>query len=121
MKTIAVSITEGRKRIFELADEVQTPGNFVILTQNGAPKAVLLGIDEFESLVETIEVLQQDPNIISRIEKIDEDMTQNKYDTYIPFEEMLSGALLVSEPKKTYEVSNTLRSKKPKISKKPSK
>lgn len=116
MSSKALSLTEGRKKIFELAEEVQTPGSYVLFTQNGAPKAVLLSVNEFESLLETIDVLQESPDLLSRIAEIDKDMETDKMENYSTLDTLLSKKiLLVSEPKKSYGISNSLRGKKSKI------
>lgn len=51
-----MSITEARKRIFDLAEKTQTPGAYFTLTEKGKPRMVLLSAGEYESMVETMEV-----------------------------------------------------------------
>lgn len=43
-------ITEARKNIFFLADEVQKKKNYYTLTEHGRPKAVLVSAEKFETL-----------------------------------------------------------------------
>lgn len=64
-----LTITEARKNIFQLADEVQTPDNVVVLTERGKPKVVLMSFDDFDSLTETLSVLQENPDILIESEK----------------------------------------------------
>ena len=49
-----LSITEARKRIFELAEEVQTLGVHYTLTEKGRPRAVLISPEEYEGWTETL-------------------------------------------------------------------
>ena len=58
-----LSITSARKNIFELAEKVQKPGIHFTLTENGCPKVVMMSADEFDSWQETMEVLQEFPDL----------------------------------------------------------
>lgn len=66
-KTI-LSISEARKKIFQIANEVQKPGIHFIFTENGSPKAVLVSATEYDSLMETIDILSN-PKALPRIKK----------------------------------------------------
>ena len=44
-----LSITEARKRIFEIIDEVQKPDTHYTLTEKGRPKAEILSVEKFDS------------------------------------------------------------------------
>jgi len=99
-----VSISEARKRIFEIADEVQQPDTYYVLTENGRPKAVILSIEEFESLRETIEVLEEFPNLKKDIAEAE---AEYKRGEYVTLEEVLAkqGYVLADKGKQQYEVS----------------
>ena len=45
-------LTEARRTIFTLASNVQKPGRYYTLTDNGRAKAVIMSAQEFESWVE---------------------------------------------------------------------
>ncbi|MEK7510070.1 MAG: type II toxin-antitoxin system Phd/YefM family antitoxin [Patescibacteria group bacterium] len=98
-----VPISEARKRIFEIADEVQQPDTYYILTENGKPKAVILSIEEFESLLETIKVIQEFPNLEKDIA---EAQTQYERGEYVALQEILArqGYVLADKGKQKYEV-----------------
>ena len=64
-----ISITEGRKRLFDIAEDVQTPGHSYTLTSDGSPKVVLMSADEYESWYETMNVLSDFPDIKRDIEE----------------------------------------------------
>lgn len=99
-----VPISEARKRIFEIADEVQQPDAYYILTENGKPKVVILSIEEFESLLETVEVIQEFPNLQKDIA---EAQAQYKRGEYTALEEILArqGYVLADKGRQKYEVS----------------
>ena len=61
-----IPISEARKNIFKIADEVQKPDNYYTLTENGRPKVVIISAEEFESWIETVEILNS-PEIMKEI------------------------------------------------------
>ncbi|MGI8945717.1 MAG: type II toxin-antitoxin system Phd/YefM family antitoxin [Thermoleophilaceae bacterium] len=52
-----VPFTEARARLTELLDEVNERHEHVVITRNGRPAAVVLSSEEYEALVETLEIL----------------------------------------------------------------
>lgn len=48
-----------------------------IITQRGKPTAILLGIDDFEGLLETAEI-ERDKDLIRRVRKAEKEMRQGK-------------------------------------------
>lgn len=62
-------ISEVRRKIFDIARNVQTPGTVYAMTENGRTKAVILSSDEFESLLETVEILHTYPNVQREIQE----------------------------------------------------
>lgn len=97
-----ISISEARKRIFEIAQEVQRPDTYYILTENGKPKAVVLSVEEFESFLETIEVLQGSPELTKEIEEFEQDIRTGAYEKYPTLEEVLAqeGFVVADKPAK---------------------
>jgi prevent-host-death family protein len=66
MKTLSVS--EAKMKLSGLVETVSTTDEEIIITKNGAPAAVLISPDEFESLKETIAV-RSDASLMSEIKK----------------------------------------------------
>lgn len=79
-----LSITEARKKIFDIAEQVQKPSVYYTLTENGRPKVVIMSSQEFDSLMETMEILS-DPKIMKDIERAE---AEYKRGEYITWEEM---------------------------------
>ena len=50
-------LTEARSRLSEIVDDVSSTGSEVVISRHGRPVAVVLGYDEYESLVETLNIL----------------------------------------------------------------
>lgn len=85
-KNTTLSITEARKKIFKLANEVQEPDTYFVLTENGRPKAVLMSAEEFDSWKETLEVMAEIPNLKEEIEEAEKEIDRGEY---VTLEELL--------------------------------
>src|SRR3989344_8949524 len=68
-----IPISQARKEIFSIAEQVQRPGQHFTLTENGRPKIVVLSASEFESLVETVDVLRAFPDLEDEIEEAEKE------------------------------------------------
>ena len=55
-----LSLTDMRGNLREVFDEIVRTGGEVTITSHGKPVAVLLAHDEYESLVETVDILSDD-------------------------------------------------------------
>jgi prevent-host-death family protein len=52
-----VPVTEMREKLSEVIDAVVTTGEEWVITRHGKPLAVVLSYDEYESLIETVNIL----------------------------------------------------------------
>ena len=94
-----LSISEARKKIFEMAKKVQKPSTHYILTERGKPKVAFMSAEEFESWQETLEVLRDFPNLEKDIKKAKGEYKRGDYST---LESVLSkeGFVLANKRKK---------------------
>jgi antitoxin YefM len=53
----AAPLTEVRDRLSEIVERVASSADVFTITKHGRPMAVVLGHDEYESLIETLNVL----------------------------------------------------------------
>jgi antitoxin YefM len=60
------SLADAKNRLSELVAAVQGTWERVTITKNGKPAAVLIAVEDLESLVETLEVLS-DPEAMAAI------------------------------------------------------
>ena len=63
-----LTVTDAKRDLSGLVKEVHECGESVALTRNGYPAVVLLSVDEYEGLLETLEILS-DPAAIKAIKK----------------------------------------------------
>lgn len=108
-----ISISEARKRIFDIAEEVQKPNHYYTFTENGKPKAVLMSADEFDSLMEDYELLC-DPGFQKRIQQAEEEYRRGDYVTLDELEKELGyvkdrASLVRENSKKPYRASRISR------------
>ena len=81
-----LSISEARKNIFKIAEDIQKPDVCYMLTENGKPKAVIMSADEYESWMETMEVMREMPDLAKEIKEADEEFARGEY---VKFEDIL--------------------------------
>jgi antitoxin YefM len=68
-----VPFSEARANLTELLDELENKHEHVLITRNGRPSAVMLSADEYESLEETLEILQ-DKDLMEALRKSEDDI-----------------------------------------------
>ena len=85
IKTLPIS--EARRKIFDIAEDIQIPGTHYILTERGISKVVVLSASEYDSWIETMEVMRDFPNLKKDIQEAEKDYKQGKY---ITLEELLA-------------------------------
>lgn len=95
-------ISEARKQIFKISNDVQKSRVHYTFTDKGRPKVVLMSAEEFESWQETLEVTRNFPNLKTDIKKAEEDYKRNNY---ITLEEILAkeGFILANKHKKKHK------------------
>ena len=53
-------LTEARSRLSEIVDEVTSTGSTIEISRHGRPAAVIISSEEYESLLETLNILADD-------------------------------------------------------------
>lgn len=103
-----ISISEARKRIFEIAEEVQAPNKVYTLTSDGKPKAVIMSAEEYESLRETLDIMQECPDILERIAETEKAFKSGEYKKWPTLDDVKrEWGMFVSvaeKPKKKYGI-----------------
>lgn len=89
MDTIAIS--ELRQNLPTIIDEVSQALKRFIVTVSGKPKAVVMSLEELESLEETAEIMAI-PGILKTVKKSREEIRRGQYITLEELEEKYSGS-----------------------------
>jgi prevent-host-death family protein len=63
-----ISLKEARNRFSTIVDKVDRLSERYVVTKNGTPKAVVMSAEEFESWVETLE-LMSNPKAVKALEQ----------------------------------------------------
>ena len=98
-----LSATEVRKNFFDILDKVQKTNLPYTITLGGKPKAVIMNAEEYESWMETLDIMSN-PETVKGIEEGKKDIAEGRYITLD--ELMKKGKLMFVRDKsgKAYEV-----------------
>lgn len=77
-----LSISEARKKIFDITKKVQKQSTHFTLTDNGKPRAVIMSSEEFDSWVETLEVAHLFPSLKKDIAQSEKEYAKGDYVTF---------------------------------------
>jgi len=102
-----LSITEARKKLFQIAQEVQKPDIHYALTIEGRPELVLMSFEEYDSLLETIDFLSE-PGALQDLKTAEEEIEKGEvYDWDMVKREIefaKKGAMIAADaPKEKYQ------------------
>lgn len=108
-----ISISEGRRRIFDIAKEVQAPNKIYTLTSDGKPKMVMMSAEEYESMIETMEVNRIFPNLDKDIAETEEAFKTGEHKKWTTLEQLEEkwGFAVAEKPKKKYGVHTRNKTK----------
>lgn len=74
-----ISVSKAKQRLLELARRSHDLGESFILLKDGEPMSAMLPFDEYESLFETLDILEDDPDILSKLKRAEKEMKRGKY------------------------------------------
>jgi antitoxin YefM len=78
--TTQVSLADARAKLSELVGRTEDHHERFVLTVRGEPAAILLGIYDFESMVETLDILS-DAETAGRLKDAEEDVAAGRVET----------------------------------------
>lgn len=111
-----ISISEARKKIFNIADEVQTPNKHYTLTERGRPKAVIMSAEEFELWQETLDTIKDFPNLDKEVTETEKAFKTGEYKSWSTLKDLKKdwGFAVADKSTKKYGVrtKNKTKSKK---------
>lgn len=111
--TNTLSLTEARRKIFKIADDVHKTSAYYVLTDQGKAKAVVMSAEEFESWMETLDVMREMPRLKEDIAEAKREYARGEY---VSLDDMPkeAGYVAAEKLKKNYGVSGYHPKKGPK-------
>lgn len=73
-----ISVSKAKQRLLELARRSHELGESYILPKDGEPMSAIVPFDEYESLLETLDILEDAPDILSKLKKTGKEMKRGK-------------------------------------------
>lgn len=89
MATKYLSIRELRPKLPSVVRDAAATYARYIVTRRGKPEAVILSIDDYESLMETLEILA-DPRAMAAIRKGQEDIRKGRTRSWVEIKESIA-------------------------------
>ena len=72
-----IPLAEVKDRLSEVVERVRREHGRVVITKHGHPAAVLLSVEDLESLEETLEIMS-DPELVTAIDEAEADVAAGK-------------------------------------------
>jgi antitoxin YefM len=72
-----VSLAEVKNRLSEVVERLEREHGRVVITKHGRPAAVMLSLEDLESLEETLEILS-DPELMAAVREADADVAAGR-------------------------------------------
>jgi antitoxin YefM len=75
-----IPITKAKSKLLDIIRKIEGADDVIAITKNGVPEAVLLSMNKFEGLLETIEILSDEKSMRSLRKSIKEARAGNWLD-----------------------------------------
>jgi antitoxin YefM len=72
-----ISIRELRPELSKILQKIHRKFDRYIVTRRGKPEAIILSIEDYESMLETLEI-QSDKKLMKRLKKAEQDLKKGK-------------------------------------------
>ncbi len=82
-----VPITKAKNELLELIRQVEKEDSTIAVTKNGVPAAVILSMDKFEGLLETLDILSDEKTMKS----LKKSLRQGRAGKWVSYDEVFGG------------------------------
>lgn len=72
------TVTDAKKKLLELVEDIQNCHDMITITRNGVPASVMLNADDYDALIETLEILA-DKKIMAGLKKSGRQAKQGRF------------------------------------------
>lgn len=74
-----ITISKAKQKLLDLARRNQEMGESFIILKDGEPISALMPFDEYESLLETLDILETEPDILKKLKKAQKEIALGQY------------------------------------------
>lgn len=74
-----ISVSKAKQRLLELARRTEERGESFILIKDGEPISALMPFDEYESLLETLDLLEDDPDLLAKLRRAENEIKKGRF------------------------------------------
>ena len=74
-----ISITEAKQKFLALARRNKELGESFIIVKDSEPISALIPFEAYESLLETLDIIESEPNIVSKLEAAKREIKKGQY------------------------------------------
>jgi prevent-host-death family protein len=82
-----VTLKELRPRLPKIMDEIDSKMDRFVITKHGKPVALMMAMDDYESILETLNVLS-DKGLMKRIKQAEHDIKKGNFKNFKKIEEI---------------------------------
>jgi prevent-host-death family protein len=77
-----ISITEAKNKLPELTRRIQRLGETFVIVKDSEPVSAMIPFDEYESFLETLDILETEPDIAKKLKKAEAQIKAGKYEVW---------------------------------------
>ena len=77
-----ISITEAKNKFSELTRRIQRLGESFVIVKDCEPVSAMIPFEEYESFLETIDILESEPDIAKKLKKAESEIKAGKYEVW---------------------------------------
>ena len=79
-----ISITQAKARLLDLARRNQKFGESFVVIKDSVPVSALIPFEEYESLLETVDILSTEPDVLRKLKKAEAEIKRGKFVEWKP-------------------------------------
>ncbi len=77
-----ISITEAKNKLPELTRRIQRLGESFVIVKDSEPVSAMIPFEEYESFLETLDILESEPDIVKKLKKAESEIKTGKYEVW---------------------------------------
>ena len=79
-----ISISEAKQKFLAINRRLEDLGESYIVVRDSTPVSALIPFDEYEALLETLDILDTEPNILGKLRAAENEIKKGKYTIWKP-------------------------------------